>query len=72
MSVFPKWIIFTWCANPHREVKYLIFVQFCTERGAGCEIHEASTLTIKNYSYSSISLKKGINIHYLFTSYIVL
>lgn len=36
-------------ANPHTELRYLTYLQFCTEKGSGWQIHKASTTTAKTF-----------------------
>lgn len=46
-------------ANPHRELRYFNYLQFCAERRAGRQIHKASMATIKIY-HLHISANKSI------------
>lgn len=38
-------------ANSDAELRYLIYLQFCTEGDAGWEVHKASTSTVKTFYY---------------------
>lgn len=51
-------------ANPHREMRYLNYLQFCAERCAAQQIHKASMMTIKTYHFRILA-NRGINVHWL-------
>lgn len=55
-SCYPKMCPSLWCARSQSpaEWKYLIYFQFCTERGAGWQTHKASTRTINTFPYLHI------------------